>query len=107
VLVAAPSAEEKHSVRALGEQVALVDRARSALEEGDAAGTLRAMVEYDTRFPGGPLSQEVMFLGVEALVQRGDMRGAATLGQRLLAAYPSSLHAAKVRQLIAGASNNP
>jgi hypothetical protein len=65
-----PSGRDTRSAHALGEQVALVDRARSALGAGDASLALRLADEYDARFPGGALAPEVAGLRVQAIRMR-------------------------------------
>jgi len=62
-----PPGGDTRSAHALGEQVALVDRARSALAAGNPSSALRLADEYDARFPGGALAPEVAGLRVEAL----------------------------------------
>jgi hypothetical protein len=62
-----PPGGDTRSAHALGEQVALVDRARSALAGGNASSALRLADEYDARFPAGALAPEVAGLRVEAL----------------------------------------
>jgi outer membrane protein assembly factor BamD (BamD/ComL family) len=61
--------------------------------------------EYDAQFPDGMLSQEATVLRVEALVKEGDRSAAVGVGQRFLAAHPTSPHALRVKQLIEG--HNP
>jgi hypothetical protein len=84
----------------LGEQVALVDQARSALGASDAAGALRLADEYDARFPGGALAQEVTGLRVEALLRLGRRSEATSIGERFVAAHPRSPAAARIRRLL-------
>ncbi len=64
------SGRDTRSAHALGEQVALVDRARSALGAGDPSSALRLADEYDARFPGGALAPEVAGLRVQAIRMR-------------------------------------
>jgi hypothetical protein len=94
------AAEERRSLRALGEQVASIDRARGALAAGNPAEALRIVDEYDAKFPEGMLSQEATILRVEALVKEGDRPAAVAVGQRFLAAHATSPHAARVKQLL-------
>ncbi len=96
-----PGAERstRPSDPALGEQVSAVDRARRALADGDAAGALRQLDDYESRFPRGALVEEAEVLRVESLLAQGDKSGAARVGGRFLAAHPDSPHAARVRTL--------
>jgi TolA-binding protein len=88
---------------ALGEQVSAIDRARRTLGDGDAAGALRELDDYESRFPRGALGEEAEALRVEALLAEGDRAAAAKVGARFLAAHPASPHAARVRALLAQA----
>ncbi|WP_437288919.1 hypothetical protein [Sorangium sp. So ce406] len=85
---------------ALGEQVAMIDRARDALGAGDAAGCLAALDAHDERFPRSAMGEEATVLRIEALIRLGDRARAADLGQRFLASRPTSPHAAGVRALL-------
>jgi hypothetical protein len=104
----APPAES-HPSRALGDQVASLDRARAALAAGDATGAVQAIDVYDARFPNGMLAQEAAVLRIDALARLGRAGEAAELGQRFVAAHPASPYAAKVRQSLAGltGASNP
>ncbi|WP_437952938.1 hypothetical protein WME98_21125 [Sorangium sp. So ce296] len=94
------------STDTLGEQVAMIDRARDALGAGDAAGCLSALDAYDRRFPRSAMGEEATVLRIEALIRLGDRARAADLGQRFLASRPTSPHAAGVRALL-GATTEP
>jgi hypothetical protein len=91
----------------LADQVSAMDRARAALEEGDAARALRLVDEYEAHFRGGAFQQEADVLRVEALVRRGDRAGAQRAGARFLAAHPQSPHASHVRALLEGPDGTP
>jgi len=97
--------EGKHSARELGEQVASVDRARSALAGGDAAEAIRLVDDYDARFPGGALAQEATTLRIEALLKEGRSVDAAQVADRFLSAHPTSPYAAKLRRLLGSEAN--
>jgi hypothetical protein len=99
-----PPPEEKHSSRALGEQVVTIDRAESALAAGNVSEALRLVNDYETRFPTGSLSQEAAVLRIEALSKQGKREEAAALANRFLAAHPSSPYAAKLRRRLEGDS---
>ncbi|WP_049949842.1 hypothetical protein [Sorangium cellulosum] len=94
------------STDTLGEQVAMIDRARDALGAGDAAGCLSALDAYDRRFPRSAMGEEATVLRIEALIRLGDRARAADLGRRFLASRPTSPHAAGVRALL-GATTEP
>jgi hypothetical protein len=84
----------------LAEEIAAFDRARGALEGGQADRALSLIDDYETRFPNGTFGQEAEVLRVKALVHAGDRAGASRAGQRFLAAHPTSPHAARVRAIL-------
>ncbi len=84
----------------LAQQVAAVDRARAALESGDAARAKRLIETYEAEYPGGAFVQEAEVVRVDALLREGNRAEAERIGKRFLAAYPKSPHAARVRALI-------
>ena len=83
-----------------GAQVELIDRARALASARDSAGALRALDEYDRRFPGGLLSEEASLLRIEELAARGDRETASGLARRFLAEYPRSVHAERLQPLL-------
>jgi hypothetical protein len=92
-----PRRESADSVR---QQLALIDRARASLESGDTAGALREVDRYGREYPSGMLSEEALLLRVRAVAARGDRVAASALARRFLAAYPRSVHAKAVRDLL-------
>jgi hypothetical protein len=99
--IAAVSIETaKRKVDTFAAQVALIDRARALAGAGNSAGTLRAVDEYDRRFPGGLLSEEALLLRTEAVLASGGRDAASGLAQRFLAEYPRSVHADRLRSLL-------
>jgi TolA-binding protein len=101
----ARSLGEAHASRALGDQVASIDRARAALAAGDAREAVAQTDDNEARFPHGSLLQEATVLRVEALLRLGDRSRAHEVGERFLAAYPTSPHAARVRQMLSPNQN--
>jgi hypothetical protein len=87
----------------LADEVALVDRARSALASGDFGGALRAVSEYESRFPRGAFTQEAEIVRIDALARSGQRAAATRAAKRFVAIYPSSAHAARMRALAADA----
>jgi hypothetical protein len=92
-----PRAEEPAS-QALGDQVAALNRARSSLAAGDATAALRALDDYDARFPDGVLAEEAAVMRIDALVAMGRREEASDLARRFIAAHPASPYASRVRQ---------
>jgi hypothetical protein len=89
--------EEEPSLAA---EVAALEVARSALNRGDAPGSLRALDDYDRAFPRGMMRQEAVLLRIEALANNGDTKGARALADKFLAANPKSPHAQRIRRLV-------
>jgi hypothetical protein len=96
-----PSADGKRGALGLGEQVAMLGLAHDALADGDPAGAIRFVDDYDRQFPQGLLAQESTALRIEALVKQGALDSAGQLGDRCMSANPASPLAAKVRRLLA------
>jgi hypothetical protein len=85
---------------ALKQQLVLVDHARALATSGDSAAALRAVDEYDRRFPGGALSEEASLVRIEAVAARGDRDHAAALAERFVAEHPGSVYADRVRAIV-------
>ncbi len=86
--------------RRLADEVAALDRARTAMAAGDPAGALAAIDHYETTFERKMLGPEARTLRIEALMQAGRRGEARAAAARFLAADPSSTHARRVRSLI-------
>jgi TolA-binding protein len=84
----------------LSEEIASFDRARAALAAGRADQSLVLIDAYEKRFPTGTFIQEAEVLRVEALSRRGDHDAAVRVGQRFLAAHPTSPHAERIRAIL-------
>ncbi|MGH7434310.1 MAG: hypothetical protein ACRENE_01385 [Polyangiaceae bacterium] len=95
-----PAVADTRPLGSLGDQVASLDTARSALASGHPLVALRAVDDYDARFPGGMLSQEAAVVRIDALERLGRREEAASIGQRFIESHPASPYAAKVRQLL-------
>ena len=85
----------------LADEIALFDRARAALDAGEADRALGLLDSYESRFRTGSFIQEAEVLRVQALVRKGDRERASRVGQRFLAAHPTSPHAARIRAILA------
>jgi hypothetical protein len=85
----------------LAEEVALVDRARGALAQGDAAGALVALDAYDASFKEHRFAPEALYLRMEALLRAGRPAAARSVADVLARTYPRSPNAARARQVLA------
>lgn len=83
----------------LASEVAALDRARDALALGRPFSTLAALDAYERETPNGTLAPEALYLRAEALVQTGDVRGAASVARHLLALQPHGPHAPRARAI--------
>jgi hypothetical protein len=91
--------------RALGRELALLDGARVALQEGRPRGALAELDDYARAFPRGALAEEARVLRIEALAESGERAAAVREAQNLLARDPDSPHAARVRGVLASLSS--
>jgi hypothetical protein len=87
------------SVDTLREEARTLDGARNRLANGDPAASLQRLAEYDRRFTNGSLHEEALLLRIEALVRLGNRTDARALATRFLKAYPTSVHAERVKSL--------
>lgn len=96
---AASSADSAAAQRAsrLREENRSLGEAREALRGGDASAALEKLDAMAGRFPEGTLAQEREALAIEALYRAGHRDAAKTRAEAFLRAYPTSLHATKVR----------
>ncbi len=84
----------------LGDEIASMDRVRSAIAAGDGVRAAQLVDDYERRFPRGTFTQEAEVLRVEALVLRGDRAAASRAAERFLASHPSSPHAPRLRAIV-------
>ena len=89
--------------RRLAAEVALLDRARTALGS-DAAAALAILDEYKHAFADGALTAEADVLAIEALIAHGERAAAAERAQTFLATYPRSPLTKRVKSLLARAT---
>jgi len=101
--LAAPTAATAPTTSAgtLEREIALLDTVKSRLDPAGATEALRTLDTYDREFPSGALRPEARVLRIRALLLRGDRAAATALAEQLLASDPSSVHARRVRALLA------
>jgi hypothetical protein len=71
----------------LGDQIALVDAARSALGGGDANAALSLVRKYRSDYPSGAFRPEAAAIKIEALVKLGRSSEARNLAERFVTTY--------------------
>jgi hypothetical protein len=84
----------------LPEEIAALDRARTALSSGDAQGALRMLDDYDRVLHGTRLTAEATLLRIDALARSGRAAEASALAARFVEANPSSALADRARAFI-------
>jgi hypothetical protein len=105
--VPAPSALAPAANDSLSLEVALLDRARSALAAGDATRSLSVLDEYQRGTPSGILAPEAQVLRIQVLERLGQTRAASALARDFVARHPGSRHAAALRALAERADARP
>jgi len=90
----------------LREEIALMDRARTALRSGAPGQALSALEQYRARYPRGSFGQEVRVLRIEALAASGNRARALAEANAFLAQNPKSPHSERLRQIVPGAGAN-
>jgi hypothetical protein len=91
----------------LGEELALLEQARSALERGSATNALGLLDRYLALTHGGRLAAEASVLRIEALVRAGRTAEAERLAHDFLRDNPNSPLADRARALSAGSDSTP
>lgn len=86
----------------LSAEVALVDRARSALRHGELTQVDAAVREHERRFPRGSLAPEVRLLRVERVAADGDRAALEREIQRYRDEAPSPIYLRRAERLLDG-----
>ena len=74
----------------LGDQIALMDAARTAVKSGQTERSLALLRRYDASYPAGAFRPEALALRIEALAADGRSGEARALAREFLARYPQS-----------------
>ena len=88
--------KDKDSFR---EQLALVERARHSLSEGNPDACLATLRHYEEKYPSGLFMTEVRVVQVEALRAAGQTERAEALARELLAADPRGPYVDRLRSI--------
>lgn len=104
--VAPSTAQQSSSARAsaakpvdpLKDELALLQRVRSALAAERAGAALTLLAQYERRHPRGQLRQEATVLRVQALEARGKQAQADRLAEDFLEKNPTSAHAPQIER---------
>jgi hypothetical protein len=84
----------------LAQEIAFVDRGRSAFQRGEFGTTLAVLEGYERSFAGARLLPEVLYLRMQALEQSGQVESAIDLARRLVREFPNNPQAARARAIL-------
>lgn len=90
----------------LRDEIALMDRARTALRSGAPGQALSALDQYRARYPRGTFGQEARVMRIEALAASGNRARALAETNAFLSQNPKSPHSERLRQLLPDARVN-
>jgi hypothetical protein len=93
------TARPSDSSASLAGELALVDRARSALAHRDAASASAALDEYARKYPRGTMLEEATVARIETLLLAGQAAMAASQAELFLKEHPASTNTKRVRLL--------
>ncbi len=83
----------------LEDQLARMDRARTALGRGEGQVALSEVAKYRSAYPKGALLQEASVIRILSLEQLGRTSEARAEAKRFLTRHPTSPHAARLERL--------
>jgi hypothetical protein len=89
--------------KSLAAEVALLDRARSALRAQNASGALRALDQYRKERQTAILDPEATVLQIQVLEKLGEHGAAVRLARQFVTSHPESRHVESLRVLAAEA----
>jgi len=84
----------------LGQELALIEKARGELEQSSPRRALVTLDEYARAFPGGALLEEAALLRLSALKASGAHLEAVAAAEAFLIAHPRSPLAARARSFL-------
>jgi hypothetical protein len=90
----------------LPDEIATLDRARTALGAADPARALQVLDEYDQVLHGTRLTAEATLLRIDALARQGKKAAASDLARRFIDANPGSALADRARAFISSDSTD-
>ncbi|MDF2694635.1 MAG: hypothetical protein K0S65_3018, partial [Labilithrix sp.] len=97
------SHKPRRNVASLQDELALVDKARVALAQGNAREALARVGEYRARFAAPRFADEADALEVSALAALGDHAAARSKAERFVVAHPDSPYLQRVRSVVRAA----
>ena len=97
----------KRALPSLGREVELLDAVKQRLKAGSPAEAERALDAYDDEFPQGTLKPESSVLRIRLLLASGQRARAIALTDEVLRRDPNSVHAKRMRALLAADGAEP
>lgn len=81
----------------VADELALIERARSSVDRGQAKAALGVLKTHRRQFPKGAFLEEAAALRASALCKSGRAEAAAKASAAFLRRYPKSVHVSRVR----------
>lgn len=81
----------------VADELALIERARTSVDRGQAKAALGVLKTHRRQFPKGAFLEEAAALRASALCKSGRTEAAAKASAAFLRRYPKSVHASRVR----------
>jgi len=81
----------------VADELALIERARTSVDRGQAKAALGVLRTHRRKFPKGAFLEEAAALRASALCKSGRAEAAAKASAAFLRRYPKSVHASRVR----------
>ena len=87
------------SAPTLADELAMIDRARAALGDGDGRRALGIVDAYELRWPRPRFAEEAAAIRVEALAVQGSVEQARAARDAFRARWPNSTYAPRLERL--------
>ena len=88
---------KRENVGTVADELALIEKARTAVERGQATSALGTLSTHRRQFPKGAFLEEAAALRASALCKAGKVDAAKKAGAAFLRRYPNSVHAMRAK----------
>lgn len=88
---------KRENAGTVADELALIEKARTALDRGQAKSALGTLSTHRRQFPKGAFREEAAALRASALCKAGKTEAAKKAGAAFLRRYPNSVHAVRVK----------
>jgi len=89
---------KRENAGTVADELALIEKARTALDRGQAKSALGTLATHRRQFPKGAFLEEAAALRASALCTSGKVEAAQKASATFLRRYPNSVHANRVKQ---------